>query len=152
MEVLILQGPNLNLLGEREPKVYGTKTLDALHKELEEVASSLGITLRCFQSNHEGALVDTLQQARNDYQVVILNAGALCHYSYALRDAIASISLPVINVHISNTPAREDFRRVCVLSPVCYGQITGFGTYSYYLALYAAKELIKEHPHGYRRP
>lgn len=138
MRVLILNGPNLNRLGKREPEAYGTFTLEELENELEEFAYANGIELTCSQSNHEGELIDWLQQAeRQSLDGVVLNAGAFTHTSIAIRDAIASINVPVIEVHISNVYKREDFRHHSYIAPVAEGQITGLGKDVYFLGLHA---------------
>lgn len=132
-----MNGPNLNLLGEREPDKYGTVTLEAISKRLSEEAARHGAVCEFFQSNGEGALIDCLHGARGRVDGVILNAGAYTHYSIALRDAIAAVRLPVIEVHLSNVHQREEFRHKSVLAPVCKGVIAGFGDKSYLLALNA---------------
>ena len=142
MRVLVINGPNLNLLGVREPGVYGSDSLESIEKELKQAAEELDITLGCYQSNHEGDIVDTLHRAMKEADGVILNAGALTHYSYALRDAIAAIKIPVIEVHMSNIHAREEFRHTSVIAPVCVGSIAGFGKNSYLLALQAIKNIL----------
>ncbi len=143
MVVLVLHGPNLNLLGTREPAVYGRLTLEEINARLVEVGKGLGLEVRCFQSNHEGALIDALQEARTWAQGVVFNPGGYTHTSVALRDAIAAIGIPVIEVHLSNVDAREEFRRLSLISPVCRGKISGFGWYSYVLGLYALAEILQ---------
>lgn len=133
--VLILHGPNLNLLGIREPEIYGALTLEDINRALAARGREAGLTLDFFQSNHEGALVDAVQGARGKYEFIILNAAAYTHYSIALRDAIAAVEVPVIEVHLSNIHRREDFRHRSVIAPVVMGQICGFGADSYLAAL-----------------
>jgi 3-dehydroquinate dehydratase-2 len=132
---LVLNGPNLNLLGTREKSVYGSDTLENIINELHVYAQQRDVELRDFQSNSEGALVDAVHQARTWADGIIFNAGAYTHYSIALRDAIAGVGLPVIEVHISNVHAREEFRHKSVLAPVCLGVIAGFGRNSYFLGV-----------------
>lgn len=144
MKVLVLNGPNLNLLGVREPGIYGNESLEIIENEMKNEAAKLDITLDCFQSNHEGKLIDELHRAMSSADGVILNAGALTHYSYALRDAIAAIKIPVIEVHMSNIHAREEFRHTSVIAPVCAGSIAGFGKNSYMLALKAINDIIRK--------
>ena len=134
-KILVLNGPNLNLLGTREKSVYGSDTLENIINELRVYAQQRDVELRDFQSNSEGALVDAVHQARTWADGVIFNAGAYTHYSIALRDAIAGVGLPVIEVHISNVHAREEFRHKSVLAPVCLGVIAGFGRNSYFLGV-----------------
>jgi len=135
--VLVLNGPNLNLLGHREPDVYGADTLADIIAGLEQQAGSHDIEIEAFQSNHEGALVDALHDARERVDGVIFNPGAFTHYSIALRDAISAVSLPVIETHLSNVHAREEFRHHSVMSAVCLGVVCGFGANSYSVALHA---------------
>ena len=145
MNVLVINGPNLNLLGEREPGIYGDVSYESLCEMLKVKAQELGFSkCECYQSNHEGDIIDKLHSARTEYSGVIINAGALTHYSIALRDAIAAVHIPVIEVHISNVHKREEFRHHSVISPVCEGVIAGFGTNSYVLGLYALKNLLEK--------
>ncbi|MER3455901.1 MAG: type II 3-dehydroquinate dehydratase [candidate division GAL15 bacterium] len=143
MRVLVLSGPNLNLLGEREPEVYGHHTLAEVEAMVRQRASELGVLVRFVQSNHEGVLIDELHQARVDCDAVVLNPGAFTHTSVALRDAIAALRIPVVEVHLSNVHAREPFRRRMVLAPVVRGQVLGFGPYSYVLGLEAVVHLAR---------
>lgn len=140
-KILVIHGPNLNLLGEREPGVYGNDGIDVLNHNIIDRANEHGLECEIFQSNHEGAIIDKLHAARTSFDGVIINAGAYTHYSYAIRDAIAAIKIPVIEVHISNIDAREEFRSNSVIAPVCRGSICGLGFMSYYLAVQAMAEL-----------
>ena len=142
--ILVLHGPNLNLLGTREPQVYGSLTMDDINTRLSALARELGVEVRFGQSNHEGVLIDALQDARNWAQGVIFNPGGYTHTSVALRDAISAIGIPVIEVHISNVYAREEFRHKSLVSPVCRGKISGLGWRSYTLALRALVEMLEE--------
>ncbi len=138
MKILFLNGPNLNLLGQREPEIYGRTTLPEIEAKIRERATKVGAEIDFRQSNLEGELVAWIQQAKGKFDVVVLNAAAYTHTSIALRDAIAATGLPVIEVHISNVHAREEFRHKSLIAPVCYGQIIGFGVHSYVLALEAS--------------
>lgn len=135
--ILVLHGPNLNLLGTREPEIYGSTTLDDINEMIAERAAEAGIETAFYQSNHEGDLVDAIQQANHKFDFIIFNAAAFTHYSIAIRDAIAAIDVPVIEVHISNIHLREEFRHTSVLAPVAMGQICGLGVESYLAALEA---------------
>ncbi|MFU0833036.1 MAG: 3-dehydroquinate dehydratase [Oscillospiraceae bacterium] len=141
-KILVLLGPNLNMVGIREKGVYGDETAESINLQIEDYAKQLGYDCDIFQSNHEGDLIDKIHAARNHYHGVIINAGALTHYSYALRDAIASVRIPFIEVHMSNIYSREEFRHKSVISAVCAGQIAGFGKNSYFLALRALDDLM----------
>ncbi len=141
--ILVINGPNLNLLGQREPSLYGTQSLEEINQDLESMATTVGIRIEFFQSNHEGELLDRIHQARDDFELIIINAGALSHYSIALHDALRAVNIPVIEVHLSNIYAREEFRHQSLISPVAQGGIFGFGALSYRLAFLAACEIIK---------
>lgn len=141
LHILVLHGPNLNLLGRREISVYGIISLDQINEELAGLASRLGVAITCRQSNHEGELVDLIHQAASDADAIVFNPGAYSHYSIALRDAVAAIGIPVIEVHLSNIYSREEFRRQSVIAPVAAGQICGLGITGYLLALRAAAAL-----------
>jgi 3-dehydroquinate dehydratase-2 len=142
--VLILHGPNLNLLGEREPGIYGSLSLAEIDRRLDEAGGAMGLEVRSRQSNSEGGLIDALQDARTWAKGVVFNPGGYTHTSVALRDAVAAIHLPVVEVHLSNVHAREEFRRRSMIAPVCTGQIAGFGWRSYLLGLYALAALLAE--------
>lgn len=141
-KVLVINGPNLNMLGIREKNVYGTSTLGDIAASVNEEAGRLGLDADFIQSNHEGELIDRIQDARSKYGVIIINPGAYTHYSIAIRDAIKSVEIPAIEVHLSNIHAREEFRDKSVIAPVCKGQICGLGADGYILALKAAALLL----------
>jgi len=142
-KIMVLHGPNLNLLGQREPEVYGHTTLAEINTMLQEEAARAGFALEIIQSNVEGELINAIHRAIPECAAILLNPGALTHYSIALRDAIAAVPIPTVEVHLSNIYAREEFRRQSVLAPVCAGQITGFGVLSYRLGLEAAIALAQ---------
>ena len=144
MRVLVLHGPNLNLLGSREPEVYGSLTLAEIDGIIAGAAKEMQIAVRCEQHNDEGRIIDALHAARTEQDGAIVNAGAYSHYSYAIADAIRAIGIPVVEVHISNIAAREEFRRVSVTAAACRGSISGLGAYGYVLALRALAEILKK--------
>ena len=142
-KILVLHGINLNMFGKRDPAQYGTITLDEINQQLKELAKELGCVVETFQTNHEGEIVEKIHQAHQEkIDAIVINAGAWTHYSYALRDALAILKVPIIEVHMSNIHAREEFRHFSVISSIAKGQIAGFGVQSYLLALRAALELI----------
>ena len=141
MRVLVVHGPNLNLLGEREPGIYGTQTLAEIDDAIAAGAKGLGLDVRCEQHNSEGAIIDALHAARGVYEGVVINPGAYAHYSYAIADAIAALGLPFIEVHLSNIAAREAFRRTSVTAAACRGVVSGLRAAGYLLALRALSEL-----------
>ncbi|MFL7890478.1 MAG: type II 3-dehydroquinate dehydratase [Anaerolineales bacterium] len=143
-KILILHGPNLNLLGQREPEVYGELTLSEIDSRLKKSGENMGFEVRSFQSNSEGALIDALQEAQEWAAGVVFNPGGYTHTSVALRDAVAAIDVPVIEVHLSHVDAREDFRRISLISAVCVGKISGFGWRSYLLALEQMAHMLAE--------
>jgi 3-dehydroquinate dehydratase-2 len=143
MKVLLLHGPNLNLLGTREPEIYGSMTLDDINEKMITLGKELGAEIKCLQSNHEGALIDALQDARAWADGVVFNPGGYTHTSIALRDAISAIQIPVIEAHLSNVYAREEFRHVSMISAVCKGKVVGFGWRSYELGLRGLIDIIK---------
>lgn len=142
-KILVIHGPNLNLLGERETGYYGKDSFESVNREIAEKAAALGFECEIYQSNHEGAIIDKLHAARLECAGVVMNAGAYTHYSYAIRDAIAAIKIPVVEVHMSNIHARDEFRHTSVIAPVCVGQIAGFGKNSYLLGIEALKGILE---------
>ncbi|MBF2036084.1 MAG: type II 3-dehydroquinate dehydratase [Leptolyngbyaceae cyanobacterium T60_A2020_046] len=143
--VLVLHGPNLNLLGQREPGIYGATTLDTINEDLGRVAKELSVKVSSFQSNHEGALVDAIHGTIGNYQGLLINPGAYTHTSIAIRDAIAGVEIPTVEVHLSNIHRREPFRHRSYIAPVAIGQISGFGADSYRLGLLALVEYLRTH-------
>ena len=144
MKILVINGVNMNMLGLREPEKYGSMTLKELEKELYALSFELGLDIETFQSNFEGEIVEKIHSAKNDFSGIIINAGAYTHTSVAIRDALATVDIPTIEVHMTNIYAREEFRHHSYLAPVCIGQISGFGADSYKLALRALKNIISE--------
>jgi 3-dehydroquinate dehydratase II len=144
IKILLIHGPNLNLLGKRSPEIYGTSGLDEINSSMQAIAKENGAELRTFQSNSEGALIDAIHEADNWADGIVINPGAYAHYSYAIRDALASIRLPAIEVHLSNIYAREEFRHQSVISPVVVGCISGLGVRSYACGIQAMIEILKE--------
>ena len=144
IRISLIHGPNLNMLGVRDPDIYGKETFESVNRKIEAHAKYLGVEVKIQQSNSEGAIVDFVQDALDWANAIVINPGAYTHYSYAIRDAIGDSRLPTIEVHLSNVHAREEFRRQSVISPVTTGQIVGFGPYGYLMALSAAKNLIEE--------
>ncbi len=141
-KIIVINGPNLNLIGSREPEVYGTVTLAEIAAAVIEEAQRLGMEADFIQTNHEGEIIDKIHEARRKYDFIILNPGAYTHYSIAIRDAVKAVELPCIEVHLSNIHAREEFRSKSVIAPVCTGQISGFGANSYIIALKAAAMML----------
>lgn len=142
--IVVIHGPNLNMLGIREPEIYGADTLSIIEKRLMQLASTLNVQIEFYQSNHEGAIIDRIQACFGKVDGIVINPGALTHYSYAVRDAISSVSIPTVEVHLSNIHKREQFRQTSVIAPIAVGQISGFGAYSYELGLMAIHRHIQE--------
>jgi 3-dehydroquinate dehydratase-2 len=147
LSILVLHGPNLNLLGTREPGIYGTTTLSDINARLIAIAEKQGIQVECLQSNAEGMLVDAIQQAADTHQGILINAAAYTHTSVAIRDAIAAVKLPTVEVHLSNIYRREEFRHHSYIAAVVLGQVSGFGPQSYYLGLHALINHLRERQH-----
>jgi 3-dehydroquinate dehydratase-2 len=143
IKILVIHGPNLNLLGKREPEIYGSVTIEGINEKLNAIAKKKKITLEIFQSNHEGEIVDKIGKAKDKYAALLINPAAYTHTSVAIRDAILATSIPAVEVHLSNIYAREDFRHASLIAPVAKGQISGFGTDSYIYGLDAAINLAK---------
>ncbi|MFH1459579.1 MAG: type II 3-dehydroquinate dehydratase [Candidatus Omnitrophota bacterium] len=141
--ILVIHGPNLNLLGTREPEIYGNVTLEHINKKIKEWAKQNRVGIEIIQSNHEGDIVDKIGQAQDSFDLILINPAAYTHTSIAIRDAISAIKIPVIEVHLSNIYAREEFRHTSVTATACYGQVSGFGDFSYILGLEAALKIIK---------
>lgn len=141
-KVLVIHGPNLNLLGERETGIYGKDKIENINAQIIEKAKELNIECEIYQSNSEGEIINLLHSARGKFEGVVINPGAYTHYSIAIRDAIAAIKIPTVECHMSNIYGREEFRHTSVIAPVCAGQISGFGKYSYVLALHGLKDLL----------
>lgn len=144
LKVLVLHGPNLNMTGFREPDVYGKKPLEEIDAEIKVAADKMNMEVRILQSNSEGTLIDTIQEHRRWADAIVINPGGLTHYSIALRDALVSVRLPVVEVHLSNVHAREEFRRHSVIAPITLGQVVGFGGFGYVMALQAIQNVERE--------
>lgn len=142
-KILIIHGPNLNMLGEREGEVYGTYTMEEINNELKVLGKELGVEVEAYQSNVEGEIVNTIQKAKGTFSAIVINPGGYTHYSVAIRDAIAAVKIPTVEVHMSNIYSREEFRQKSVIAPVSSGQIAGFGKNSYLLGLRAAADISK---------
>lgn len=144
MKIVVIQGPNLNMLGVREQQIYGAMKLEQIHAQMKEFASQSGIEIEFFQSNFEGELVDKIQECYGDANGIIINAAAYTHTSIAIRDAISAVSIPTIEVHISNIYRREEFRKQNMIAPVCTSSIVGFGPYGYHLAMVGMMQIFNE--------
>ncbi len=141
-KILVIHGPNVNMLGERETGIYGKETFESINRQIEEYAASLGLDCEIYHSNLEGELITKIQQAKGVFDGIAINAGAYTHYSIALRDAISAVRIPTVEVHMSNIYNREEFRQTSMLAGVCVGQISGFGKYSYFLALNGLSQML----------
>ena len=144
IKVSVIHGPNLNMLGIRDPDIYGKVNFDTVNERIKEYAGAHGMEVNVFQSNSEGAIIDAIQDARVWAEAIVINAGAYTHYSYAIRDALADTRLPVVEVHLSNIHGREEFRQKSVIAPIATGQIAGFGVHSYILGLEAVKNVVED--------
>ena len=144
MKILVVNGPNINLTGMREKGIYGNETYSDICQFIENFASSKGMKIEITQSNHEGAIIDSIHSAMGNFDGIVINAGAYTHYSYAIRDAISAVNLPCVEVHFSNIHGRDEFRTKSVIAPVCKGQIAGFGKFSYCLAIQALLDIKEE--------
>ena len=144
MKIMVIQGPNLNMLGQRDPRIYGSMTMAQIHEQMQAAANAAKIQIEFFQSNYEGEIIDKIQECVGTCDAIILNAGGYSHTSIAIADTIAASRLPVVEVHISNIYAREEFRHKSFLSPVCAGTISGFGPYGYHLALMSAIQIVQQ--------
>lgn len=142
IKILYLNGPNLNMLGIREKSIYGTCTLEEIKELVQKNAAQRGVSVDFRQSNHEGVIIDDIHDAFGVFDAIVINAGAYTHYSIAIRDALKAVDLPVVEIHLSNIHAREEFRKISQIAPVCVGQISGFGKYSYILALDAVINMV----------
>lgn len=142
-KILVIHGPNLNLLGSREPEIYGKDTLDNINEEIKTWAGNEGVTVKIKQSNHEGEIVDSIGKAKDEFDLILINPAAYTHTSVAIRDAISAVGIPAIEVHLSNIYSREAFRHTSLIAPVCHGQVSGFGVHSYILGLQAALKMLK---------
>ena len=144
MKIVVIQGPNLNMLGVREQNIYGPMKLEQIHAQMKEVATQNGVEIEFFQSNLEGELVDKIQECYGDAQGIIINAAAYTHTSIAIRDALAAVNLPTIEVHISNIHRREEFRKENMIAPVCTSSVVGFGPFGYHLAMMGMLQIMNE--------
>ncbi|MDX9813399.1 MAG: type II 3-dehydroquinate dehydratase [Sulfurimonas sp.] len=144
MKIVVIQGPNLNMLGVREQQVYGSMKLEQIHEQMRDFATKSGVEIEFFQSNFEGELVDKIQECYGDADGIIINAAAYTHTSIAIRDALAAVALPTVEVHISNVHRREDFRKENMIAPVCTSSVVGFGPYGYHLAIVGMLQIFNE--------